>query len=331
LIGTALALALTGGAKAEPKLWRPANLSTVMEVALATTSFIESMYGTPEKAQLSINVSDRNWVLTLRSFGNYESSYTIVGFLWGADKEDWLLSYSGVGTLAKERSVLNGKAVWKYDSKLNDHAAIDFDNIVKVGENSLWGWTKGAQIVVGGTIGLAGGIIATGMTPAGIVVGVAGAIAGADGAMRSIPIRGHRLCAQPAKKRRPAQQAVRTTCQKPFSPRQLLAKTARHISCDRHQIAANLGHLNVLFSRGCELLRASSSSVIIGISAPKPKPNVSNTQSLGSIAINRLRIKDQTMGGGSRKTLKRCDRASLPQRTTSLKIYISQSEKIALK
>jgi len=181
LIGAAVSLALISGANAEPKLWRSANLTTAMEVALATTSFMEFKYGPLEKAELSINLSDRNWVFTLKSFGdNYVSTYT-VGFLWGADKDDWLVSFSGVGNLAKERSVINGKAVWKYDQKLSDHPAIDFDNVIKVGENSQWGWIKGSQIIVGGTIGGVGGIIATGMTPAGIFVGLAGAIAGADG------------------------------------------------------------------------------------------------------------------------------------------------------
>jgi two-component system cell cycle response regulator DivK len=65
----------------------------------------------------------------------------------------------------------------------------------------------------------------------------------ADPAMRSIPIIAVTSYALSGEKRRRAQQGVMTTCQKPFSPRQLLAKiSARHISCDRHQIAANLGH-----------------------------------------------------------------------------------------
>jgi len=168
-------------AKASPKVWRAAILATAAEAALATTSLIKDRNsGKSVKADWSIRFSDRNWELTIKgSVGDNAYRYTLAGFLWGDDNEDWLVSYSGIGSNGQEPIFISGKAIWKYDAKLSDHVAMDFDNVVKFGEHSTWGWVKGAEIFVGGTIGGAAGVITVGGTPAAIIVGVAGAIGGA--------------------------------------------------------------------------------------------------------------------------------------------------------
>lgn len=177
---------LAQGAEVSPEVRRAAALTTAAEAALTTTSLLKDRNPwKATKAGWSIRFSDRNWVLTIRGGGD-EFFYTMTGFIWGGDTEDWLVSYSGLGTNGKESIFINGKGVWKYDRKLADHTTMDFDNIVKFGENSSWGWTRGAQVVVGGAIGTAAGILAggAGAGPAGaIVLGIGGAMGGISGAV----------------------------------------------------------------------------------------------------------------------------------------------------
>jgi hypothetical protein len=176
----ALSSNLACGAEVTPEVRRVASLTTATEAALATTSLIKDRgLGKPLQAEWSITFSDRNWVLNIKS---PEFGYTMAGFLWGGDTEDWVI-YSGLGSTGKEPIFISGKAVWKYDGK--DWTSMNFDNVVKFGENSFWGWTKGAEVLVGGTIGAAGGIIVGGtLGPTGaVIVGLAGAIGGGSGAV----------------------------------------------------------------------------------------------------------------------------------------------------
>jgi hypothetical protein len=100
----------------------------------------------------------------------------MTGFIWGNVKEDWLVTYSGGGQCGQDPISINGKALWKYDTQSSDQTALDFDNIVKVGQHSWWGWLKGAEIVVGGGFGFVGGVLVAPAPPAAIVVGIVGAI-----------------------------------------------------------------------------------------------------------------------------------------------------------
>jgi hypothetical protein len=134
------------------------------------------------KSEWSINASDRSWILAIKgSVGDQGYQYTVSGFLWGEEREDWLITYAGLGSTA-ERIFITGKALWKYDPKLSDHTTMSFEQVVKFGENSVWGWVRGSELVVGGTIGAAGGVIVAVGTPAAVILGVGGAIAGAGSA-----------------------------------------------------------------------------------------------------------------------------------------------------
>lgn len=184
VLALALSSELALAAEVTPEVRRTATLATAAEAALSTASYIKNRNAEkPAKAGWSINFSERNFVFHMKDA--YGGSYTITGFLWGGDKEDWLITFSGTGYTGKEPIFINGKAVWKYDATLSDHPRIDFENVVKFGLNSVWGWIKGAEIVVGGGIGGGGGAIAG--VPAGpggmVLVGLAGAIGGAAGAV----------------------------------------------------------------------------------------------------------------------------------------------------
>lgn len=183
-----LAMALSSkfgwGAEVTPEVRRSAVLMTAVEAALSTASYIQDRsVEKPAKANWSISFSERNFVFDVKDA--YGASYTMTGFLWGGDKEDWLVTFSGRGFTGKEPIFINGKAIWKYDSNSSDHPRMDFDGVIKFGLNSYWGWMRGTEIVVGGTLGTGGGIFAG--APAGpvgvVVVGLAGALGGAASAI----------------------------------------------------------------------------------------------------------------------------------------------------
>jgi hypothetical protein len=147
-------------APAAPDLRRTAIVSTAAEVAMATTSFLKDRNpGKSLKTEWSIRLSDRNWVLSIKgTIGDQGYWYTISGFLWGDESEDWLVTFSGLGS-SSEPIFVSGKALWRYDAGLADHTAMSFEQVVKLGENSAWGWVRGSEIIIGGTLGGAGGVI----------------------------------------------------------------------------------------------------------------------------------------------------------------------------
>lgn len=171
--------------EAYPEAYKTAVLATAAEAALATTSLVKDQTSAKFlKCDWLVNFSDRNWVLRVKgATESGELSYTITGFLWGDSTEDWLVSYSGGGIAGKGPILINGKAVWKYDSKLADHTTMNLDNIVKFGEHSTWSWMKGAEIIIGGTLGATGGVMVAGGTPAAVVLGIVGAASGAESAV----------------------------------------------------------------------------------------------------------------------------------------------------
>jgi hypothetical protein len=116
--------------------------------------------------------------------------YRLSGYLWGEDNANWLVSFAGSGGIVgKEPIYINGKAEWLYDSKISDHATMNFYNVVKFGDHSTWGWIVGSEIIVGGGIGgggaVAGLTIGTGGvgTAAAVLIGARAALAGAGAAV----------------------------------------------------------------------------------------------------------------------------------------------------
>jgi hypothetical protein len=165
---------------------KAAILTTMTEAALAAASLIQDRTNAKlERVSWSATYSERDWAITVRGTVNGEPcGFTMSGYLWGADKEDWLVSYSGLGEQRKEPIRINGKAVWQYDSKVSDHVAMDFQQNIKFGDNSMWGWVLGAEVIVGGTVGGGAAIVTAGLATGGIALG-ASAVIGAWGALGS--------------------------------------------------------------------------------------------------------------------------------------------------
>lgn len=144
---------------ASPDTMRAAILDTAAEAALATASLSkEGNVDSSIKSEFRILLSERSWVISVKGgLGNNPIEYGIRGFLWGDDGQDRLVTYVGTGSIANVPLQINGTAMWKYDSKLSKYTAMNIDNVVKIGEHSVWGWIKGSEIVVGGTLGAATG------------------------------------------------------------------------------------------------------------------------------------------------------------------------------
>jgi hypothetical protein len=173
----ALVIAASRGATAaDPEeIYKAAILATAAEVALATAVLVGEQSKKLFASQWFITASDRTWVAQVKG----EYNYSVSGFLWGGDHDNWEVTYSGRGYGGGQPISVNGKAEWQYDEKLQDHTSMKLDHIVKFGENSTWGWIRGSEIIVGGTLGGVAGVIVTAGTPAAIIVGVSGAVGGA--------------------------------------------------------------------------------------------------------------------------------------------------------
>jgi len=104
--------------------------------------------------------------------------FVLSGYLWGDDRTQWVASFAGVGNI-------NGKSDWLYDWE-SSALTMNFHNLVKFGENSTWGWVRGAEIIVGGTIGAGGGIVVSSPTIVGIFFG--GAAGGLGGAASAVAL-----------------------------------------------------------------------------------------------------------------------------------------------
>ncbi len=179
------------GAHASPDGRKTAILSTMAEATLATTMLAQDRKrGSLKELKWSTRFSERDWSVT--ATGNIDGepfTFTIVGYLWGDDQDDWQVTFAGAGRRGTERIRINGIATWKYDEKAKDHTTMAFRHTVKFGENSIWGWVVGTEIIVGGALAGVGAAAAITASTAGIgigaaiVIGVAASIPGAGAAV----------------------------------------------------------------------------------------------------------------------------------------------------
>lgn len=170
----AISLSWAPVANAYPEFRRAAILSTMTEAALSTLSLLQGRLGGEVQGfSWSANYSSRDFTYSGRGVvGKQEVSFVMSGYVWGTDKQDLLITYSGTGVSGKERISLNGRADLPFDKDKVDYMNMDFSQVVKVGENSEWGWVKGSEIFIGGTLGAGAAIFATGaMTGGSALVG----------------------------------------------------------------------------------------------------------------------------------------------------------------
>lgn len=182
-------LVLAGSAaEASENLKRAANLTAIAEASLATVELISDLdVGEIGRFSWSANYAESEWKLHVE--GNVDGSrleFALVGFLWGHNEGDWEINYSGSGDLGEEPLLIAGRAKWIFDREKASYSEMDFDQTMKIGENSIWLSIAGAEAIVGGTIGAGGAIVATSVATGGIGfgaslwVGAAGAGAGAS-------------------------------------------------------------------------------------------------------------------------------------------------------
>jgi hypothetical protein len=125
------------------------------EAALASATLIaEHPEGGLVELPWSVRYSDRDWTFDSEGTAAEQSMYlTMMGYLWGEERETLIISYSGFGALGEHPIHLHGRADWNFDEESGDYRNIDFHHVMKFGEDSWWGWILGSQIVVGGAIG----------------------------------------------------------------------------------------------------------------------------------------------------------------------------------
>lgn len=172
-------------AHASPELRRAAILTTIAEAAVASASLIQDRTDGAKTQEISWSATytERDW--SLRAEGSVRGEvidFVMTGYLWGRDQESWLLTFSGLGKVGSESIGIHGRADWRYDREASDYRNIDFRQVVKFGENSVWGWVLGAETIIGGTIGAGGAVAGSAVATSGVALGAAPWIA-AGGAL----------------------------------------------------------------------------------------------------------------------------------------------------
>jgi hypothetical protein len=173
----AVMLALPLGAYAQLPAERPqaAVLLSMTESLLATATMVRTRMagaGPIKEIKWTATYGARNWMVSLQGQDG-PLRITMTGFLWGNSDFGWAANYAGNGQLGDEQIHGNGRTIWPRggQSSFSDY---EFQHVMEFGSHSLWGWIRGAEIVVGGTVGAAAGM----ETP---VTAVVGAIGGASG------------------------------------------------------------------------------------------------------------------------------------------------------
>lgn len=150
-------------------------LTTLTEASLSVFSMLqEREHGSLENLSWTADYSERDWVY--HAHGKYNGKdleFTLAGFLWGEDKQDLIISYAGLGRFGDESLQVHGRTTWLYDQARDDYREMDFQQNFKLGENSVWGWVIGAEVIVGGTIGAGAAIVGGTIVTGGLGLGAA--------------------------------------------------------------------------------------------------------------------------------------------------------------
>jgi hypothetical protein len=151
------------------------NIITMLEASTsALTTLSDVKNSTDFNASWDGTFSNSGWTYSL--LGNFDGNplnLNYVGTLNGDFGENIVVSFTGNGNLGSEPLNIGGQMTWLYDSTLDDYLEMDFEQLTKIGENSLWGWVVGAEIGLGVATGVAVGIgVGTIIAPAGVVAGI---------------------------------------------------------------------------------------------------------------------------------------------------------------
>lgn len=172
-------------ATAQDRARSAANLTTITEAALSSISLVSTHVQNKDFSDFSwsANLSERNWIFNGQGkLDGREIKFTMSGYLWGMDKEDWNITYSGLGNLGDESIFISGRSDWILDNETLDYHDMNFRQVMKFGENSWWASVAGAEVLFGGVIGAGSAIAGASVATGGLALGLAGWI-GAGGAV----------------------------------------------------------------------------------------------------------------------------------------------------
>jgi hypothetical protein len=177
-------LATTGIAQAQDNL-RAARTTalrlTIAEAVLATNAQMSDRAGSPIKEMgWKADLGDRNWSLFMKGTSERGPVEVVAnGYLWGGEGEDWTVSYAAMGRIGDEPILINGKMDWPKAN--SDRLTVGFNQVTKFGTHSTWAWIHGTEAILGAVVGGTAAVAATAAVPPySILVGVIGAIGGAN-------------------------------------------------------------------------------------------------------------------------------------------------------
>lgn len=158
---------------------------TAAEALLVTTADVSKQFEQGiEIVTFSLEPSQRAWTMEAQYIlgDGQKGTVNYNGYRWGEANTDWSINYFASGDLAETPVTVSGMAVWIYDDEISTHGLMDFSQVTKVGSNSWWHFTRGAELVLGGVAGAAAGIAtAPALTPlGGLAVGLTSGAAAAN-------------------------------------------------------------------------------------------------------------------------------------------------------
>ena len=135
------------------------NFIVLPEVAMSAFAGILAHSGSELKSLgWTAKVSDRLWSMSIESYGEKEEvRVSINGYSWGTEQSSNVVSYVGTGTMGSVPVLIHGRIDWPKEKDKSGASSMTFEQITKVGKNSLWSWVVGTEIV---GCGVAGGVSA---------------------------------------------------------------------------------------------------------------------------------------------------------------------------
>lgn len=185
LLLVALCLPLRAMSQERPDEETLSVILTAAEALLVTSADISERFEQGiEVVSFSLTPSPRAWTMQAQfTLGDGQrGTVNYNGYRWGQDNTDWSINYFASGNLIESPIMISGVALWVYNDELSTHGTMDFSQVTKVGENSWWHFTRGAELVLGGVAGAAAGIAtAPAITPlGGLAVGLTSGAAAAN-------------------------------------------------------------------------------------------------------------------------------------------------------
>lgn len=166
-----------------------ANLLTIGESAYATAALLHDFTDREMRSvSWQAGYTENTWTLT--ASGESPSWFfflEIEGTLQEAQNDTWSIQFTGNGRINDEIPlVVSGRSellLLERTDGVPDFSEMQFEQMIRIGENSLWGWIKGSELIFGAVLGGAGAVLAAPVTGGtSLLVGLAGAVAGAGGA-----------------------------------------------------------------------------------------------------------------------------------------------------